>query len=161
MPKYFWKSEPEFGSKVIFAHLVKKGKSLSTSKGFDKKDKYLTVACGKYSFFISKPSSNRDKVSIGTKGEVEKSGIKICQRCIQAGKIKDIPLGLICPLCGEVGKCSCGDVGGVEYYDKYVFNCNSCDYTDYHLEYGGSPVADNWVTTCPYCGKECYEHRKE
>lgn len=66
--------------------------------------------------------------------------------------------GLICPKCGSVGQCYCYDAGGVEYLDVYTFACDNCSYAEQEDIRGGSPLGDNWSTSCPYCGKSSFHH---
>lgn len=67
--------------------------------------------------------------------------------------------GLLCPQCKkEEGMCYCYDVGGVDYHDEYTFFCNNCGYCKKETKYGGSPVAADWPTNCPFCDKPYNEH---
>jgi len=63
-----------------------------------------------------------------------------------------------CPKCGAEAECFWRDVGGVEYYDEYTLVCENCGHVEKEIEYGGSPIAGNWVTCCPFCGKEYFRH---
>lgn len=68
--------------------------------------------------------------------------------------------GRKCPKCGSYSvQCYHADVGGVEYYDEYTLHCKDCGYIERVGRSGGSPMSDNWVTECPYCGVGCYSHR--
>lgn len=63
---------------------------------------------------------------------------------------------LRCPQCGK-NTLSChyvGDVGGVDYLDEYEAHCSSCGFKKTELISGGSPVGQDWVTKCPFCGIE-------
>ena len=67
---------------------------------------------------------------------------------------------LRCPLCRQESECFHQDVGGVDYMDEYVLYCVSCGHTERRSVYGGSPLGNNWTTSCPFCGIECYIHEK-
>ena len=51
-----------------------------------------------------------------------------------------------------------GDVGGIDYYDRYKAKCLSCDYEKIEDIYGGSPIAANFITSCPFCNIHYDEH---
>jgi hypothetical protein len=65
---------------------------------------------------------------------------------------------LKCSECGSPAKCFHQDVGGVDYYDEYVLWCDSCGKIERSLVYGGSPMNDNWLTSCTFCGADCFPH---
>ena len=65
---------------------------------------------------------------------------------------------LECPKCHSEAQCFHQDVGGVDYDDEYVLYCKTCGNIERVRRYGGSPVSDNWVTNCPYCGGDCFRH---
>jgi len=61
--------------------------------------------------------------------------------------------------CGGEKVCYSSDVGGVEYDDEYVVYCLKCGVV--HLRqsvYGGSPCSSDWLTKCPFCGRDNDEH---
>ena len=73
--------------------------------------------------------------------------------------------GLICPMCGAIGKCSWSiPTGDLILFDVYNFSCSSCGYsqnkTRFNGSFVGSDVSDdkNWQTKCPFCGVSCCEH---
>ncbi|HJU43813.1 MAG TPA: glycogen/starch synthase [Vicinamibacterales bacterium] len=63
-----------------------------------------------------------------------------------------------CPMCGSPGQCKGRDVGGVEYYDYFVFWCEHCGHVRAAGLSGGSPIADSYVNSCPYCGASELSH---
>ena len=69
-------------------------------------------------------------------------------------------VALKCPVCLQKAECFHQDVGGVDYIDEYVLYCGSCGYIERRSVSGGSPLGDNWTTSCPFCGIECYAHQE-
>jgi|YNPNPStandDraft_1061719.scaffolds.fasta_scaffold545642_1 hypothetical protein len=61
-----------------------------------------------------------------------------------------------CPKCGN-RTLNCqylGDVGGIDYLDRYKAKCSLCGFEEVKDVSGGSPLNANWPTNCPFCGKQ-------
>jgi hypothetical protein len=69
---------------------------------------------------------------------------------------------ITCPQCRQPSaECKyLGDVGGVEFYDLYRLRCIACGQHFDETVYGGSPIASDWFTACPFCGIPVNEHEK-
>ncbi len=63
-----------------------------------------------------------------------------------------------CPACGADGRCNGNDVGGIDYYDYFLFWCDSCGHVQASGLSGGTPLADSDTNKCPYCGIRATQH---
>lgn len=64
----------------------------------------------------------------------------------------------ICARCGGPTKCTYeGDIGAVDFYDKYVLRCLNCGRETSITEYASAFYGDG-LTRCPFCQKLYAEH---
>jgi ribosomal protein S27AE len=66
----------------------------------------------------------------------------------------------LCPRCGSITPCYTKDVGGVDYSDEYTRHCPNCGNITRGTKNGGSPLGENELTECPFCGRGTYAHEE-